>query len=336
MNQTIKHHLRQSPIAIESPLGAAIHSLIVPVYKNEASLPATVAAVADIDRHLGGCLEVVFVVDGSPDGSYAFLRQALKEAGFASQLLLLSRNFGSFAAIREGLRHAQGSYFAVMAADLQEPPSLVAEFFRTLESEPVDLTLGTRVGRADSLGTRLSSRLFWSLYRVFVQPEMPPGGIDVFGCNLAVRDQLLRLEVVRTSLVGQLIWLGFRSKTIPYTRLARQHGTSAWSWRKKVDYFLDSVFAFTDGPIKALLATGGLGLLFSTVTGLVVLVAKMTAAMDVPGYTATVLTILFFSALNLFGLGVVGSYAYRAFENSRGRPAAIVMTHSRFTGRSEA
>jgi hypothetical protein len=77
MNQTIKHHLRQSPIvegvyrsvvsepAIESPPEAAIHSLIVPVYKNEASLPATVAVVADIDRHLGGCLEVVFVVDGS-------------------------------------------------------------------------------------------------------------------------------------------------------------------------------------------------------------------------------------------------------------------------------
>jgi hypothetical protein len=161
-----------------------------------------------------------------------------------------------------------------------------------------------------------------------------PGGIDVFGCNLAVRDQLAP-RVVRTSLVGQLIWLGSEARRFR-TRLARQHGKSAWSWRKKVDYFLDSVFAFTDGPIKALLVTGGLGLLFSTVTGLAVLVAKMTASMDVPGYTATVLTILFFSALNLFGLGVVGSYAYRAFENSRGRPAAIVMTHSRFTGRSEA
>lgn len=255
-----------------------MYSLIVPVYKNEGSLPALVAVVAEIDRELDGRLEVVFVVDGSPDGSYAFLREALEEAGFASQLMLLSRNFGSFAAIREGLRHAQGSYFAVMAADLQEPPSLVVEFFRSLESEPIDLALGTREGRADPVGARLISRLFWGLYRFFVQPDMPAGGIDVFGCNLTVRDQLLRLEAVRTSLVGQLIWLGFRRKTIPYTRAARQHGTSAWSWKKKMDYLLDSVFAFTDGPIKALLVTGSLGLLFSVVTGAVVLVAKISGA----------------------------------------------------------
>lgn len=312
-----------------------MYSLIVPVYKNEGSLPALVAVVAEIDRELDGRLEVVFVVDGSPDGSYAFLREALQEAGFASQLMLLSRNFGSFAAIREGLRHAQGSYFAVMAADLQEPPSLVVEFFRSLESEPIDLALGTRERRADPVGTRLISRLFWGLYRFFVQPDMPAGGIDVFGCNLTVRDQLLRLEAVRTSLVGQLIWLGFRKKTIPYTRAARQHGTSAWSWKKKMDYLLDSVFAFTDGPIKALLVTGSLGLLFSVVTGAVVLVTKISGALDVPGYAATVLLILFFSALNLFSLGIVGSYAFRAFENSKGRPAAIVMTHQRFPRRGE-
>jgi hypothetical protein len=169
-----------------------------------------------------------------------------------------------------------------------------------------------------------------------VQPDMPTGGIDVFGCNLAVRDQLLRLEAVRTSLVGQLIWLGFRSKTIPYTRAARQHGVSAWSWRKKVDYLLDSIFSFTDGPIKALLITGTLGLLLSVVTVAAVLVAKLSGSIDVPGYAAIALMILFFSALHVFSFGIVGSYAYRAFENSKNRPAAIVMTHTRFTGQGEA
>lgn len=316
-------------------LEALMYSLIVPVYKNEASLNEAVSVVSGIDRQLDGLLEVVFVVDGSPDRSYAVLQEALAKAPFASQLLLLSRNFGSFAAIREGLSHAQGSFFAVMAADLQEPAELVVEFFRSLESEPIDLALGTRAGRADPLGARLSSGIFWSFYRLFVQRQMPPGGIDVFGCNLAVRDQLLRLEAVKTSLVGQLIWLGFRSKTIPYVRAVRQHGKSAWSWQKKVDYLLDSVFAFTDRPIKALLASGAAGLLISVVVGVVVSIAKITGAVPVPGYTPTVLLILFFSALNLFGLGIVGSYAYRAFENSKGRPAAIVMAHTRFPRRGD-
>lgn len=311
-------------------------SLVIPVYKNEPSLPEVVAVVADISQQLGGRVEAVFVVDGSPDGSHALLSTALEGAEFSSQLLLLSRNFGSFAAIREGLRQAHGNYFAVMAADLQEPGDLVVEFFRTLETEPVDLTLGARRARADPLGVRLSSGLFWRLYRSFVQSEMPVGGVDVFGCNLAVRDQLLRLESVRTSLVGQLVWLGFRTKTIAYSRVARKHGASAWSWRKKIDYLLDSVFAFTDLPIKALLVTGALGLATSMGVGVAVVVAKVSGAVEVPGYAATALMILFFAALNLFGLGIVGSYAYRAFENSKGRPAAIVMAHLKFPGRGGA
>jgi polyisoprenyl-phosphate glycosyltransferase len=174
--------------------------------------------------------------------------------------------------------------------------------------------------------------LFWRLYRLFVQAEMPAGGIDVFACNRAVRDQLLKLESVNTSLVGQLVWLGFRRKTIPYVRMERKHGKSGWSFTKKFDYLLDSVFAFTDRPIKALLAAGSLGLLMSLVIGVVVLIAKLTGSVPVPGYTPTVLLILFFAALNLFGLGIVGSYAYRAFENSKGRPSAIVMAHERFPG----
>lgn len=313
-----------------------MYSVIVPVYKNEGSLLEVISALGHITRELDQVLEVVFVVDGSPDRSYPVLKQALETAPFPSQLLLLSRNFGSFAAIREGLRHAQGQFFAVMAADLQEPAALIVEFFKSLASEPIDLVLGTRAGRADPIGTRFSSGLFWGLYRLFVQPEMPAGGVDVFGCNLAVRDQLLRLEAVNTSLVGQLVWLGFRSKRLPYLRAPRFHGKSAWSWRKKLDYLLDSVFAFTDMPIKALLASGSAGLLISIVVGVVVLVAKLTGAVPVPGYTPTVLMILFFAALNLFGLGIVGSYAYRAFENSKGRPAAIVMLRAQFPGRGDS
>lgn len=313
-----------------------MYSLVIPVYKNEGSLPSLIAVVGELNEKLEGKLEVVFVVDGSPDQSFAILRSSLATCTFTSQLLLLSRNFGSFAAIREGLRHGQGSHFAVMAADLQEPADLVLQFFRILESEPVDIAIGTRTARADPLFSRLSSGLFWSLYRKLVQPEMPPGGIDVFGCNLSVRDQLLRLESVRTSLVGQLVWLGYRTKAVPYSRVARAHGKSAWSWSKKIDYLLDSVFAFTDRPIKALLVSGAMGLLVSLVFGVVVMAARITGAVSVPGYAATVVITVFFAALNLFSLGIVGSYAYRAFENSKGRPAAIVMIHERFSKNGES
>ncbi len=309
-----------------------VNSLVIPVYRNEGSIPDLLSALDGLAASLPDSLEVVFVVDGSPDRSHALLAAGLAHARFASQLIALSRNFGAFAAIREGLRHARGQYFAVMAADLQEPPALAAQFFGELATGEVDVVLGTRESRADAWFDRTASRLFWSAYRRFVQRDIPPGGVDVFGCNRAFRDHLLTMEPANTSLVGQLVWLGFRRRTVPYARVARQHGKSAWSFRRKLDYLLDSVFAFTDFPIRALLFTGALGLFISFVVGLLVLIARIEGTLQVPGYAATVLLILFFAALNMFGLGIVGSYAYRAFENSKNRPAALVMTHTHHEG----
>lgn len=306
-------------------MGAVKYSLIVPVYLNERSIGELIDAVARLDRALDHALEAVFVVDGSPDRSYERLDAALPASGLTAQLIALSRNFGSFSAVREGLAAARGEYIAMMAADLQEPETLILDFFRTLAHEPVDVALGVRTGRDDPSTTRIASATFWWLYRRFVQPDVPRGGVDVFACNRAFRDQLLELRETNTSLVGQIMWLGFRRKLIPYRRLPRRHGRSAWSFSRKVKYLLDSLFAFSDLPIRALTWVGVAGLAISVVLALVVLVAKVTGAIDVPGYAATVLTIIFFAALNSFGLGIIGSYTWRAYENTKGRPQAVVL-----------
>jgi glycosyltransferase involved in cell wall biosynthesis len=248
----------------------------------------------------------------------------------AAQLVLLSRNFGSFPAVRAGLAAARGRYFAVMAADLQEPESLVLDFFRSLEGEPVDIALGVRTGRSDPIATRAGATLFWTLYRRFVQPEVPPGGIDVFGCNAAVREQLLQLEEANSSLVGQLVWLGFRRKLVPYRRLPRRHGRSAWTFGRKLRYLVNSLYAFSDLPIRVLTWAGLGGLAASVLLAVVVLVAKLRGDIPIPGYTATVLTIIFFAALNSFGLGIIGAYTWRAYENTKRRPQAIVLATRRF------
>lgn len=310
------------------------YSLVIPVYKNAESLRDLLSACERLSETLQRELEVVFVVDGSPDASYALLREQLPLASFPSRLALLSRNFGSFAAIREGLRLASGKYCAVMAADLQEPPALVVDFFQTLANEPVDLVLGSREGRADPLLSRFFSSVFWWGYRRLVDPQMPVGGVDVFGCNREFRDKLLLLAEGNSSLVGLLLWLGYRRKIIPYKRLPRLAGRSAWTLKKKVKYLLDSVFAFSDLPIRLLGILGAIGLLTSATLSIVVLVARLLGWISVPGYAATVLVVTFFAALNTFGLGVIGSYVWRTFENTKGRPLAIVMTADSFDGRA--
>jgi glycosyltransferase involved in cell wall biosynthesis len=306
-----------------------MNSLIIPVYKNAENIPSLLAALKELDQQIAQ-LEVVFVVDGSPDASADLLTQLLPKSGLTAQLLLLSRNFGSFAAIRAGLHAARGERFAVMAADLQEPPELVTTFFKVLESEPVDIVIATRDSRSDPFLSRLASNMFWKLYKKFVVPEMPEGGVDVFGCNLTFRNNLLQLDESHSSLVALLFWMGFRRKVVSYTRLAREHGKSAWTFKKKYIYFKDSIFSFTDVPITLMTRVGTLGILFSVMMALTVLLGRLTGWVNVPGYSATVLTIIFFGALNLLGLGIIGTYAWRTYENTKRRPSALVMTQVDF------
>jgi glycosyltransferase involved in cell wall biosynthesis len=309
------------------------YSLVIPVYKNEDSLASLFDALNDLTKTLDDVCEVVFVVDGSPDRSEAKLEEGLRTALFPAQLVSLSRNFGAFAAIRCGLCEAKGDYIGVMAADLQEPPALMRSFFEELSQNPLDLVFGQRLERHDPGLTKFASSVFWRVYRRFVQPDIPEGGVDVFALTAAFRDRLIGLQEANSSLLGLLFWLGGRRKFIGYTRQERQHGKSAWTIKKKVTYLLDSVFAFSDLPVRLLMVIGILGLAAAVIIGTVVLCARLFGHYDVPGYAGSVLSILFFGALNTLGIGIVGNYSWRAYENTKHRPLAIVSTHKNFTGK---
>jgi glycosyltransferase involved in cell wall biosynthesis len=272
----------------------------------------------------------VFVVDGSPDQSFQRLAAELPVVPFKAKLVALSRNFGSFSAIRIGLQKAVGPYFAVMAADLQEPADLIMAFFDELAKDEADVVVGTRMSRDDPFLSRTGSRLFWFLYRKIVQPELPPGGIDVFGCNAAFHRELLKLEESHSSLVGLVLWLGFRRKAIPYKRQRREHGKSAWTLTKRMRYLADSSFSFSDLPIKVLLWLGSIGLVISIVFSMILLWARLTGRIQVPGYSPIVLTIIFFGSINLVCLGIVGAYVWRVYENTKKRPGAVVLREMEF------
>ena len=148
-----------------------------------------------------------------------------------------------------------------MAADLQEPPELVVEFFRRLEADACDVVCGVReASRRSARGAVRRPTLFWATYRRLVQPEMPKGGVDVFGCNQRARDELVAFSEAHSSLVGQLVWIGMRRDEVPYRRRARAHGKSGWTLGKKITYMLDSSLAFSDLPIRLLFGVGCIAL----------------------------------------------------------------------------
>jgi polyisoprenyl-phosphate glycosyltransferase len=303
-------------------------SLIVPIYRNEENILELVQRLEQLNQELKGAFEAVMVIDGSPDRSEALLSELLPKANFAWQQVALSRNFGSFSAIRAGLSLGRGEFFGVMAADLQEPSDVILEFYKRLLAGDSDVVVATREARQDPMFSRILSSLFWSGYRTLVLPSMPKGGVDIFACTRNFRDRLLSLDERRSTLVGLIFWLGFRRSEVPYKRLTRQHGRSAWTLFRKIRYFLDSLFAFSTLPVHLLEIVGCTGIVISISAALVVIIARMAGSISVPGYSATVLTVMFFGGLNSLGLGLIGEYVFRALENSRRRPEYIIARHS--------
>jgi len=301
-------------------------ALVVPLYKSEACIPSLLRALDGLSVHSSGRLQVVFVDDGSPDGSYLAVRAGLENRPWAWKIVRHSRNFGAFEAIRTGLAHTEGDFVAVMAADLQEPPELVLGFFSVLATGQAQIVIGRRIARHDPFLTRLSSGVFWWLYRRFINPAVPQGGVDIFGCTRQVAVMLASLRETHSSLLGQLFWVGFQREFVDYSRQARASGASAWTLARKLNYMADSVFAFTDLPLRLLTAAGFLGLAGCFVVGTITLLARLVGWIHEPGYTPLILAIAASTASILFALGIVGSYVWRAYENTKGRPVSIVAT----------
>ena len=300
------------------------YSLIVPVYENEETIKDTLIQVSEISEKLKNTLEVVFVVDGGKDRSFLLLQDALDNLQIPCQLIVHSKNFGSMHSVRSGLQEAVGKYFCIMAADLQEPKELIISIFQSLELNECDVALGLRESRNDPFFSKCFAILFWWIYKKFIMKDMPRGGVDIFGCNFKFRNQLLKFQESRSSLISLIFWLGYKRKFLPYNRLKRKEGKSQWSFKKKIDYMLDSVFSFTDYPIAIIRNIGLIGCIISLVLSFFVVKGYLNGEIPVRGYATNILMVLFFGSLNIFGIGLVGTYAWRAYENTKNRPLSII------------
>jgi len=311
-------------MATEKAAARVTRSLVIPVYRNAESIPELAEALTEFSNRNGPGLEIIFVVDGSPDNSGALLIDARRRLPCPSKIAFHSRNFGSFTAIRTGMEIAEGEHIAAMAADLQEPPELIREFFDVLSRDEADIVFGQRTGRNDPPLYRTASNLFWWIYRKLVLADIPKGGVDLFACNRRVRDEVLLIAEPNSSLVAQLFWVGFRRAYVPYVRRERRHGESAWSVARRFRYMMDSIFSFTDLPILLVLWFGVAGCLLSLVLGLVTLIARLLGAISEPGYASLAIIVLFFGSAILVAQGIIGSYLWRTFENTKKRPLRII------------
>ena len=298
-------------------------SIVVPVYKNEGSIDQLLHRINEISAAVSGMVEAVFVVDGSPDKSLDTLRSQLPMAGFDAKVLLLSRNFGAFSAIRAGLREARGDATVVMAADLQEPTSLITNMLGIVQRDEADVAVGVRQSRKDGVVSRTLSAVFWKIFNRVSSLELPRGGVDIFALSRSARETLNTFEESSTSLIGLIYWMGFRRQEVPYHRVERRVGRSSWSLQKRINYAKDSVTAFSEFPLTVFLWSGAIGAIVSLVFALIGAFQYIFTSDHQSQREVTAIGLLFVASYLMAGLGVLGTYLWRIADNVRKRPDSI-------------
>ena len=302
------------------------YSIVVPVYKNETTIESVVSRIESISNELGVQTQAIFVIDGSPDRSEELLRNSLLNSSISNyKVISLSRNFGAWTAVRAGLAASDGKVTATMAADLQEPLELYLDFYNSLQDPSVSqIALGVRKDRDDPFVQRAFANMFWFIYRIIVNPQIPRGGVDVFALTNVALAQLNRYTEGGTSVIGLLYEVGFTKTECSYSRSERLSGKSAWTLRKRVKYLLDSVIAFSDFPLKLIVFLGSISTFVFTVAGLVLILGRLTDSIVVPGYTSLMLAIFFVGSVIVMSLGIIGSVIWRTYLGSKNRPNWIV------------
>lgn len=305
--------------------GPTLLSVVIPVYFNADNIPATWAALRDALSALPPDLdwEVVFVDDGSGDRSYEALLAVHAAAPERVRIVKLTRNFGQVPAILAGFHAAQGDACAVMSADLQDPPELIAEMVRHWRAGS-KIVLATRSARQDGAFAAWASRVFYRLMRRFAVPNMPEGGFDFFLLDRQVVDLMNQIEERNTFLQGQILWTGFVPAVLPYQRRRRDIGRSRWTLSKKMKYFADGFVTYTVAPIRLITALGLSVSGLSFAYALLIFVLKLLWAIPIEGWAPLMICILGLSGVQLVMLGIIGEYLWRNYHETRRLPNFVV------------
>ncbi len=302
------------------------YSIVVPVYFNEASLDETyknlVSVMKIMEPEITG--EVVFVDDGSGDGSYERLLEIQNQGMVPVRVVKFTRNFGQVSAIKAGLTHSRGRIGIVISADGQDPPQLIEKMLKSHMEEGYQVVIGTRASRDESAFRTLTSKIFYRTMKRLSFPEMPEGGFDFFSLAPQAKDCLLDKTEAQPFLQGQIMWLGFTPKIIKYHRAHRQQGTSKWTFFKKFTYLLDGVLGYSFAPIRLISVTGLAMAFLGFIYSLIVLAQKVFFGNPVEGWTPLMVVILVLGGVQLLALGVFGEYMWRILAQVQKRPPYVI------------
>ncbi len=298
-------------------------SIVVPAYNEADVVDHFLDDTRPVLDSTGLPYEYVFIDDGSRDATADIISRHLEE-GMPGRLVGLSRNFGKEAALSAGLMHSKGDIIVVIDADLQDPPTLIPQMIDGWRNG-YDVVYGLRVDRSsDTLMKRGTASLFYRLFNVLANIDMPSNAGDFRLMDRKVVDALLELPERNRFMKGLFAWVGFPSMALPYERPERRAGTGKWNYWKLWNFAIDGLTGFTTMPLRVWLYGGALVAALSFAYAAFLVVRVMAFGIDVPGYASLMVGLLFFSGVQLLSIGMIGEYVARLFNEAKQRPIYLV------------
>jgi dolichol-phosphate mannosyltransferase len=299
-------------------------SIVVPVYNEEEVLPLFLARIrACIDRWPWST-EVLLVNDGSADRSIEILMDAAAQDP-RLKVLSLARNFGHQAAASAGLDYARGDVTALIDADLQDPPELI-ETMVDHYTKGFDVVCGKRASReGETWFKRVTAWLYYRLMRWLIHPQLP---VDVGDFRLVSRpclETLKSMHEVHRFLRGMVAWLGYPQTTVEFVRSGRAAGTTKYPHRKMLTFAWTSALSFSPAPLRLGSMVGALLVLMGTTYGVYAVLRVWMGLYVVKGWTSVIVLICLVGGAIMFGIGVVGEYVAKIYEQVKDRPVYVVM-----------
>lgn len=299
-------------------------SLIVPCFNEQAALPLFYDEVTAVLNTMQCAYEILFVNDGSRDETLAILK------GFAEKdehvtYLSLSRNFGKEAAMYAGFCNASGDYVAVMDADMQDPPALLPEMVKMLETGDYDSVATRRVNREGEPPIRSwFARKFYKLINRISDADIVDGARDFRLMKREMVDAIVAMSEYNRFSKGIFGWIGFKTYWLPYQNVERVAGETKWNFWKLLKYAFDGIINFSEVPLS-IASWSGIGMAFVASIMLVVIIIRRLCFGDpVAGWASTMCVIVFIGAIQLFCIGIMGQYLAKTYNEVKKRPHYII------------
>ena len=307
-----------------APAGVTAISVVLPVFNEEAGLPQLYRRVKDVLVAAGMTHEIIFVNDGSRDGSWVRILD-LANADRNVKAVNLSRNFGHQMAITAGVDVSSGMTVVVMDSDLQDPPELIPTLYEKYR-EGFDVVYAQRRKRdGETWFKRVTATLFYRLIRRMTSIDIPVDTGDFRLMSRRVVDDLKRLQEKSRFVRGLVTWVGYNQTPVLYDRDRRYGGHSKYPITKMMKFALDGITGFSSQPLRL---ASHVGLLFAIASlGLMVglLIFKVSGGYGlVPGWTSLAVAVLFLGGLQLLAIGILGEYIGRIYEEAKHRPLYLV------------